>query len=147
MIIGNLLIITSILFGPLIPNVTMDQYEKMVLDFDKTRIAVRAAMPQNTIEGAARCSKVLVQMDRVIKAVEDYDAVVSRQARGIIHLYLAHGSKPEDFQRTFAVMDEAREEAQNVIMDSRFKMKELMTPGEWKAVFGPQGEPEAQHAH
>jgi hypothetical protein len=147
MIIGNLLIITSLLLGPFMPNVTMDQYEKMALDFDKTRIAIRTVMPQNTIEGTARCNKVLVQMDRVIKAVEDYDAVVSRQARGVIHLYLTHGSKPEDFQRTFTVMDEAREEAQNVIMDSRFKMKELMTPEEWKAVFGLQGEPDAKKSN
>jgi len=145
MIIGNLLIITSILFGPFIPNVTMDQYEKMALDFEKTKIAIRAVIPQNTIDSTARCNKVLEQMDRVIKAVEDYDAVASRQARGIIHLYLTHGSKPEDFQRGFAVMDEAREGAQNVIMESRFRMQRLMSRDEWNAVFGPQGATDAKH--
>jgi hypothetical protein len=147
MIIVNLLIISSHLFSPFMSNVSMAHYEKMALDLDKTRIIIRTVIPQNTIENTARCNKVLEQMDRIIKVVEGYDALVSRQGRVIIHLYLTYGSNPEDFQKPFTIMDEAREEAQKVIMDSRFKMKDLMTSEEWKVVFSPQGETDAKHSN
>lgn len=136
---SQFLVFSSMLLGPFLPGVTVDDYGKMVVDMDKTRAAVHSAIPPITTDSTTRGDTVLAQIDRIAKVISEYNAGFERNGKDLVDLYLAYGSKPEEFQRVFARMDTQREEGYKKILDARFKMKEAMSPKEWKALFGQKG--------
>jgi hypothetical protein len=96
-------------------------------------------IPPTNTENIARGDIVLSQIDQIAKAINEYNDAFASNGKEFAHLYLTHGSKPEDFQRVFTQMDTAREKGQKKILDARFKMKQAMTAQEWETVFKPQG--------
>ncbi len=139
MFIKSILLIGNMMVGPFMPGVTMDRYERMVLDINQTRAMVRTVIPSTTIENETRCKAVMLEMDNMADAVNEYNAVFSIRGKEIVHLYLSHGSTPEDFQKVLGQMDSEKEKAQKKIIETRFRMKTFMTTEEWKALFSPQG--------
>jgi hypothetical protein len=121
------------------PGVTVDDFGRMVVDMDKTRAAVQKVIPPTTAESTTRGNTVLSEIDQIAKAINDYNAGFTRNGKEVVNLYLAYGSKPEDFKRVFAQIDAEKENGQKKVLDARFKMKEAMTPQEWKALFNQKG--------
>lgn len=137
-LVSAVFIMGSELIGPSMPGVTVDMYGKMVMDVNKARATVQTVIPQTTIESTTRCNKVLFQMDRVSKTIDEFDELFARDGREIFQLSMQYDSRPEDFQRILVQQDTERENSQEKILEARFKMKEAMTPAEWNAVFGPK---------
>ncbi len=52
-----------------------------------------------------------------------------------------YDTTPEDFSMRYAKSDQAREKAQNNVIELRFKMKELLTAEQWEALFGNKAVP------
>jgi hypothetical protein len=135
----NISVFSLMLLGPFMPGITVDDFGRMVVDMDKTRVAVQKVIPPTTAESTARGNTVLSQIDQIAKAINEYNAGFTTNGKEIVNLYLAYDSKPEDFKRVFAQMDAEKENGQKKVLDARFKMKEVMTPQEWKALFNQKG--------
>lgn len=127
------------LMNPFIPGITVNDYGRMAVDVNQMRAAVSAVIPPDTVQGRTRNKEVLNEMETIIRAIEDYDEAYRRDGKELIYLYMTHGSKQEDFQRVLAHMDEQKAAGQKKIIEARFRMKQIMTPKEWKALFGRQG--------
>jgi hypothetical protein len=135
----SILVFSAMVIGPFMPGITYDNYGRMIVDREKARGAIMKVIPPKKAENTARCNTAMAQIDEMANAVDEYNAAYTRDGAEIVTLYVKHDSKPEDFQKVFARMDEAREKGQKKILDARFKMKEVMTPQEWKEIFNPKG--------
>lgn len=138
MMLAGLIAWTSIFWGPFLPPEKGNIYDSLVIDVNRTRAMVETVIPQTTIGSTARCKNVLLQMDQIANAIEEFNQTVVRDGKVIAFLYMSYGSKPEDFQRVLGEVDVEREKRQKMVMEARFKMKEVMTPAEWQAVFNPE---------
>jgi hypothetical protein len=134
----HLIRITAMLFSPFMSGVTMDTHGQMVVDMDKTRTVIQQVIPPTTSENTSRGDQVLFQIDRIVKAINEYNESYGKSGREVVRLYTEYESKPEDFQKILAQMDTEKEAGQMKILDACFEMRKVMTPDEWKAVFSPE---------
>lgn len=141
MFISQYIVYSALLISPFLIGVTVDDYGNMVVDLAKTRAVIEQVIPADTPANTARIEKIMAQIGEISKAVNEYNASFKGSRNEIVHLYADYGSKPEDFQKALARLDVEREKGLNRILDACFKMKGVMTPQEWKAVFktNPKG--------
>jgi hypothetical protein len=129
------------LVGLVMPGATVNTYGQMKIDINQTRAIVEKVIPPKTISNTTRYNNIMLQFENVMKAVDDYNTTFVSDGKEIIHLYITHGSKQEDFQKVFTQMNEVKGAEMKKVLDARFKIKGLMTREEWKAVFSPQSNP------
>jgi hypothetical protein len=137
-VISGLFILGNEVVGVFVPGATVNMYGQMKLDINQTRGIVEQVIPPKTIENTTRFNTVMNEFEHVMNAVDDYNAVFVKDGKEIIKLYIKHDSKQGDFQKVFSEMDAAREAEVKKILESRSKMKGVMTPEEWQALFSPQ---------
>ena len=135
----SIFIFSAMLVGPFMPGISVDDYGRMVMDREKAQEAVVKVIPPKKAGNTERCNTVLSQIDEIDKVVDEYNTGFMRDGAEIVNLYMKYDSKPEDFQRVFTRMDTLRENGQRKIVTARFKMKEVMTAEEWKAIFNQNG--------
>jgi hypothetical protein len=138
-ILESLVVWAAMLWSPLVPPMTGDMYDALVMDINRTRAMVQMVIPQTSIGNTTKSENVLFQIDRITKAIDEYNKVFARDGKEAVHLYMTYDSRPEDFQRVLSQIDAEREKAQQKILDARFKMKDIMTSAEWQALFNPKG--------
>ena len=124
--------------GLFIPGATVNMYGQMKIDINQTRAVVEKVIPPKTIANTARFDNVMLQFQNIMRAVDDYNTEFVKDGKEIVKLYVKHDSKLEEFQKVFAGMDAKRDEEVKKILEARFKMKDVMTQEEWKAVFSPE---------
>jgi len=73
------------------------------------------------------------EMDKERKELDEHLKETSKELNGKNKDYDA---SPEDFSMRYAKTDQAREKAQNNLIELRFKMRELLTAEQWEALFG-----------
>jgi hypothetical protein len=137
--LAALYILGAELYSPFMPGVTVNMYGQVAIDINQTKAAVETVIPPDTPGNKSRGEQVIFQIECIVRAIDEYNVVFKREGKEIVDLYLVHGSKLEDFQKVFSKMDSKKEIKQKQILESRFKMKEVMTREEWKALFSPQG--------
>jgi len=136
--ITSALLFCNEIIGVFIPGATVNMYGQMKIDINKTRAVVEQVIPPRTIANTARFDNVMLQFQNMMTAVDNYNAEFVRGGKEIVNLYVKYDSKPEEFQKVFAGMDAKRDEEVKKIIEARFKMKDVMTQEEWKAVFSPE---------
>jgi len=137
-LITSALIICNEMVGLFIPGATVNMYGQMKIDINQTRAVVEKVIPPKTIANTTRYDNVMLQFRNIMKAVDDYNTEFVKDGKEIVRLYVIYDSKPEEFQKVFAGMDAKRNEEEKKILEARFKMKDVMTQEEWKAVFNPE---------
>jgi len=135
-ILKSMLIMSLMFIGPFMPGITYNEAGMMVVDRVKAREAIEDVIPSKKAENRAI---VMSQIDEIANAVDEYNTGYVTDGNEVVNLFVKYDSKPEDFQKVFTRMDAAREKGQKRILDARFKMKEAMTPEEWKKIFAPKG--------
>ncbi len=111
------------------PSTIPDQ--NLLNEMEQTRGAVITS-----VTDPARAGRILVQLETVEQAIRDFDQEFVKAGKDIGRLYSRHDATPGDFEGIMDQVANSRVKARKKIVEARFKAKELMTPEEWKAVFG-----------
>jgi len=89
-----------------------------------------------TVDEPARAGRILMELEAAEQAIRDFDKEFVRTGKDIGRLYSRYDATPKDFEGIMGQISDSRMKARRRIVEARFKAKELMTPEEWKAVFG-----------
>jgi hypothetical protein len=130
-------LLTNQMIGALMPGATVNAYGQISLDINRTRAAVYAAIPPNTVAESTRANKITLEIEKITALIDEYNILFLKKGKEVITLYQTYGSRPDDFQKIFSELDAEKAKGQKEIVEARFNMKKLMTQAEWNAVFNP----------
>ena len=85
-----------------------------------------------TIQDSDRKARMLALVDDTERDLAEMDRIIQQLYTDISALGEDYHTTPEAFELAIAEFEERRSEVRYRVMDTRFKMKEMSTPGEWK---------------
>lgn len=98
---------------------------------------INAFVKENIAE-ADRKKAISSDVDEIENALETFSDELKRAGKQMVKLNSDHGSGREAFEGVLNGLNQQRMDAQNKILDLRFKIRERMTRQEWQAAFGKQ---------
>jgi hypothetical protein len=105
---------------------------EQAFDFD----ALKPAIKENVADTKVR-KEILSLIDEAKKEIKVYTKGFNKSAKEIAKINAKDDVTQEEFLSIFEREDNHRAGMQEKLIDLRFKMRERMTPEEWKAVFPP----------
>ena len=87
---------------------------------------------EDTIQDPDRKTSMLALVDQTEKDLLEVDRAVRKLYADFSSLSENYNSTPEEFQKVISEFEASRREVRDRVTDSRFKMRDLSTPAEWK---------------
>ena len=88
------------------------------------------------IKAPQRLEQIL-EIRKEVKLVEqELSTATKNRYEELAQLAPEHDADIEQFRAIFAKLDQTRFESQKILLDSRFRLKEMMTRKEWEKVYG-----------
>ncbi len=87
---------------------------------------------RENIEDPGKKTDMLAVVDQVEKDLWELDRVVRKLYANLRTLNDNYNASPEEFRKVISEFEADRKEVRDRIVDSRFKMRDLSTPEEWK---------------
>jgi hypothetical protein len=85
-----------------------------------------------TIQDSDRKARMLALVDDTERDLAEMDRLIQQLYTDISALGEDYHTTPEAFELAIAEFEERRSEVRDRVIDTRFKMKEMSTPEEWK---------------
>lgn len=133
MYLSQVLFYLSMIFVPFLPGPVDTMYDDARTYLNKARADV-----EYLIKDEGRANNAQYQIYLMSEEVNAFKKQFMEDGKEFARLYTSYESRPDDFQKVLASIDEARSVSQKKVLDSCFRLRQTLTPEEWKAVFGPQ---------
>jgi Mg2+ and Co2+ transporter CorA len=87
---------------------------------------------EKNIEDPNKKTDLLALVDQIEKDLVELDRVVQKLYADLRTLNDNYNASPEEYRKVISEFEADRKEVQDRIVNSRFKMRDLSTPEEWK---------------
>jgi hypothetical protein len=77
-------------------------------------------------------TELMALVDQTERDVQELDLAVQTMYGDLASLDRDYNSSPDDFRKAFSKLNAKRQKLRTSFIDARFKMKNLVTPDEWK---------------
>ena len=94
---------------------------------------------KDEIEDPDKKNEMLALIVQTEKDLEGLDRVFQKLYADMGTLNDNYNARPEEYQKVFSEFEAGRKKAHNRILDSRFKIRDLSTPEEWKELMEMEG--------
>lgn len=92
----------------------------------------KRARIERVITDPYKKAELMAAVDQTEGDVQELDRAVQRMYADLASLDRDYNSSPDDFRKAFAEFNAKRQKLRASFIDTRFKMKNLVTPDEWK---------------
>ncbi|HPI92336.1 MAG TPA: hypothetical protein PLT09_05225 [Deltaproteobacteria bacterium] len=133
MYLSQVLFYLSMIIVPFFPGPAETPYDDARTYLNKTRAEV-----EYLIKDQGRANNAQYQLYLMSEEVNAFKKQFLEQGKEFARLYMTYESQPEDFEKVLARIDEERSNSQKQVLDACFRLRQTLTPEEWKAVFGPK---------
>lgn len=118
---------------PFLPGPVENLQDDLRTYLNKARAEVKVV-----IKDEARANNAQYQLYLMSEEINKFNKEFLNDGKEIAQLYMKYESRPEDFQEVMGRIDAVRSDGQKKILGECFTLRQYMTPGEWKTVFGPK---------
>ena len=98
----------------------------------QTWLKDKRARIERVITDPYKKTELMTRVDQTERDVQELDLAVQKMYADFAALDRDYSSSPEDFRKAFAELNAKRRKLRSSFIDTRFKMKNLVTPDEWK---------------
>jgi len=91
---------------------------------------------RRAITAPQRLEQVLEIRKEAKIAEQELSTATKNRYEELAQLTPQHNADIAQFRAIFAELDQTRLDSQKILLDSRFRLKEMMTRDEWKKVYG-----------